>query len=76
LESRRAEQVLSWGVGTGGRGEEVRDGCGKVNICKYCVHKYVNGKMVPVETIPQMRGVAIKENDGGGEFRYDIFDTL
>jgi hypothetical protein len=23
--------------------------------CKYCVHMYVNGKMIPVETIPGMR---------------------
>jgi hypothetical protein len=22
---------------------------------KYCVHMYVNGKMIPVETIPGMR---------------------
>jgi hypothetical protein len=35
---------------------------------------YVNGKMRPVETIP---GIGrIKENGGGGEFMYDIFDTL
>jgi hypothetical protein len=35
----------------------------------------VNGKMRPVETIPGMEG-RIKENDGGGEFKYDIFDIL
>jgi hypothetical protein len=33
---------------------------------------YVNGKMRPVKTIPGMRGDGIKENDGGGEFKYDI----
>jgi hypothetical protein len=27
----------------------------------------VNGKMIPVETIPGMGGEGIKENDGGGE---------
>jgi hypothetical protein len=32
--------------------------------------------MRPVETIPGMGGGGIKENDGGGEFKYDIFDTL
>jgi hypothetical protein len=32
---------------------------------------YVNGKVRPVETIPGMGG-RIKENDGGGEFNYDI----
>jgi hypothetical protein len=31
-----------------------------------------NGKMRPVETIPGMGRGSIKENDGGGEFKYDI----
>jgi hypothetical protein len=30
----------------------------------------VTGKMIPVETAPGM------EDDGGGEFKDDIFDTL
>jgi hypothetical protein len=34
---------------------------------------YVNGKMIPVETIPGKVG---EENGGGGEFKYDIFDIL
>jgi hypothetical protein len=29
-------------------------------------------KMRPVETIPGMGGGWVKENDGGGEFSYDI----
>jgi hypothetical protein len=33
---------------------------------------YVHGKMRPVETILGMGGGEIKENDGGGEFNYDI----
>jgi hypothetical protein len=33
---------------------------------------YENGKIRPVETIPEMRGERIKENDGGGERNYDI----
>jgi hypothetical protein len=37
---------------------------------------YVNGKMIPVETIPGMGGQVIKENDGGGEFNCDIFDIV
>jgi hypothetical protein len=37
---------------------------------------YVNGEMIPVETIPGIEGGQIKENGGGGEFKYDIFDTL
>jgi hypothetical protein len=31
--------------------------------------------MIPVETILGM-GEGIKENGRGGEFKYDIFDTL
>jgi hypothetical protein len=30
--------------------------------------------MIPVETIPERQGVGIKENDGGGEFKNDMFD--
>jgi hypothetical protein len=37
---------------------------------------YVNGKIRPVETIPGIGGGRIKENDGGSEFKYDIFDIL
>jgi hypothetical protein len=33
---------------------------------------YENGKMRPVGTIPGMGGGKIKEDDGGGEFKYDI----
>jgi hypothetical protein len=33
---------------------------------------YVNGKMISVETIPGMGGRGVKENDGWGEFKYDI----
>jgi hypothetical protein len=39
---------------------------------RYYVFMNVNGKMRPVETIPRIREVVIKENDGGGEFNYDI----
>jgi hypothetical protein len=37
---------------------------------------YVNGKMRPVETIPGIGGGRIKENGGGGEFKYDKFEIL
>jgi hypothetical protein len=33
---------------------------------------YVNGKTVSVETIPGVGGGRIKENGGGGEFKFDI----
>jgi hypothetical protein len=44
--------------------------------CKYCVHMYVNTKMIPVETILGMGLGGIKESSGGGEFKNDILDTL
>jgi hypothetical protein len=39
---------------------------------RYSVRMYVNRKMRPVETIPEMVGERIKENDGDVEFNYDI----
>jgi hypothetical protein len=43
-------------------------------LCKI----YVNGKMIPVEIIPGIGGVEIKENDGGvkSSMIYLIYDTL
>jgi hypothetical protein len=32
--------------------------------------------MRPVETIPEMSRGGIKENDGGGDFNYDILQKL
>jgi hypothetical protein len=29
--------------------------------CKYCVHMYVTGKMIPVHTVPGMGGSGNKE---------------
>jgi hypothetical protein len=37
---------------------------------------YINAKMIPVETVPGIRGGEMKENSGGGKFKYDTFDTL
>jgi hypothetical protein len=37
---------------------------------------YVSAKMIPVETVPGIRGGDIKQSCGEGEFKYDIFDTL
>jgi hypothetical protein len=41
-------------------------------MVEYYVLMYDNGKLRPVETIQGMEGEGIKENDGGGEFKYDI----
>jgi hypothetical protein len=35
-----------------------------------------NGKMRHGETIPGMEGGGIRENNGGGEFSYDLFYEL
>jgi hypothetical protein len=61
------------GVGTSGKVEDIRKGYRRVTMVEYYVLTYENGKMRPVETIPEMGGGGIKENDGGGEFNYDIF---
>jgi hypothetical protein len=37
---------------------------------------YANAKMIPVEMGQRMWGGGAKKSGGGGEFRYDIFDTL
>jgi hypothetical protein len=37
---------------------------------------YANAKMIPLETVPGIKGGGIKERGGVGEFKYDIFDTL
>jgi hypothetical protein len=41
-----------------------------------CVSSNLNGKRRPVQTTPGMVEGGIKENDRGGEFKYDIFDIL
>jgi hypothetical protein len=43
---------------------------------KYFIHIYVNRKIIPVETIPEMGEERIKDNDGGREFKYEISDIL
>jgi hypothetical protein len=37
---------------------------------------YLNAKMIPVESVPRIRGGGVKESTGGGEFKYDVFDIL
>jgi hypothetical protein len=32
--------------------------------------------MIPVETVPEIGGGVMKESSGGGEFKYNVFDTL
>jgi hypothetical protein len=37
---------------------------------------YVNGKRIPVETVPGVGEGGIKENGGEGELKYDVFDIF
>jgi hypothetical protein len=52
----------AWGGGwvPVGKGKRQGEGCKEVNIGKYCVHTYANGKMRPVDTVLGM-GVGDKE---------------
>jgi hypothetical protein len=75
LENRRAEQVLSGGLVPVGEGRKQGKGIGE-NLGQICVHMCINGKMIFVETIQGMVGRGIKENDGGDELKYDVFDIL
>jgi hypothetical protein len=74
LENRRTEQVL-WGVaGTSGRGRMKGKGVGEWIWCKCCIHIYVSGKNDTLRL--SQEGGGIKEDDGGGEYNYDVFDIL
>jgi hypothetical protein len=53
-------------VGTNGRGEKVENGVGWWIECKYCVHMYVNGKVIPAKAIPGMVGRGIKDSVWSG----------
>jgi hypothetical protein len=41
-----------WVIVPVGRGRSWGKGVRGLICCKYCVHLHVNGKMIPVETIP------------------------
>jgi hypothetical protein len=66
-ENRRVEQVLPGGgrLVALGVGRMWGKDMGGLILCKYCVHMYINGKMIPVETIPGMGGRGKKENVEG-----------
>jgi hypothetical protein len=50
---------------------------GRVSEGEYTVNTvYTCMQMIPIETISGIRGRGIKENSGGGEFKYDVFDIL
>jgi hypothetical protein len=37
---------------------------------------YINRKMIPIETVPRIRGGGVKESSGWGDFKEDILNTL
>jgi hypothetical protein len=43
-----------------------------VNVVEILCIQYEIGKMRPTETIPGIRGEGKNENDGRGEFNYDM----
>jgi hypothetical protein len=43
-----------WRLAPVGGGEDIKEGCRRVNMVEYYVLMYENGKMRPVETIPGM----------------------
>jgi hypothetical protein len=80
-KNRRMEQVLpgGWeerGVDSSGSGEGVGKKHGKVNMVQILCTHVGKWKIRPVETVPGMGQGGMKENVGGDELKYDIFDTL
>jgi hypothetical protein len=65
-----------WGVGTSRRGKKLGKEHGWVNMGQILCTHVCKWKNDTVETIPGMGRWRIKENGGGGEFNYDIFDIL
>jgi hypothetical protein len=60
---------------TSGRQEKVGKWW-RVNMVQILCTNVLNGKMVLVETLPGIGVRGMKENGGGGEFKYNIFDVL
>jgi hypothetical protein len=54
------------------RANDLRKGCGRVNMVEMYVLMYENGKRDLLRLFWEWRGRGIKENDGGGEFNYGI----
>jgi hypothetical protein len=54
----------------------VGEGDGRVNMVQILCTNVCKWKMIHIQTIPEIGGEGIKQNDGGGEFKYDIFVIL
>jgi hypothetical protein len=53
-------------------GEAIRRGCRRCMWWRCYVLMHENGKMRPVKLFQEWERVGIKEDEGGGEFNYDI----
>jgi hypothetical protein len=60
--------------GASGRGKDFGQKVQESEVQILCT-LYVDRHIRPFETIPEMRR-GIKESDGGGEFKYNIFHIL
>jgi hypothetical protein len=66
-ENKRTEKILhGGGVGTGGPGSR------RMNMVQIMYTLYVDANMIPVETVPRIKGGGMKESSGEGEFKYNI----
>jgi hypothetical protein len=55
IREQESRTSSAWGVGDNGSGEK-SVGEGGWIYCKFCVHMYINGKMIIQGTIPGMGG--------------------
>jgi hypothetical protein len=63
-------------VGTSGRREDVGKGCRRVTIVQTLCTHVCKWKNETCGNCSRNEGGGIKENDRGGEFKYDIFDIF
>jgi hypothetical protein len=48
----------------------------RMNMVQIMYTHVIKYKMMPVETVPGIGVREVKESSGGGEFKYQLFDTL
>jgi hypothetical protein len=65
-----------WVVGTSGRDEDVGRGCRRMDIIQILCTHVCKWKIEGCWDYSRNVGRGIMENDGRGEFKYDILDIL
>jgi hypothetical protein len=68
---QEGKQVLSEGWYLGGCGEDIRKECKRVNMSEVCTHIW-KWKNKTCWNYSKNEGWGDKEDDGGGEFNFDI----